>query len=236
MRWIFWLLLVANVLVVIWHNMIAAPQENSPRPHIRDSAKSDALRVESISLLNELDPAGVRLLKQSDQISQVNDPAVCLMVGPFASAGEIQQFIARLAALDVKSFEHFVDLPAGEGYWVYLEPMTNRDVARRRLAELHARGLDSYIIPRGELENGISLGVFTRRDLAEARLRELAKLGLAPKLQNIGRSYRELWVMLGHAEEHKIGEAAWQSLMRDYFSLQQKQNLCSDVASTRNFH
>ena len=144
--------------------------------------------------------------------------------------------MARLAALDVISFEHAVDLPAGEGYWVYLQPLSNRDAARRRLAELHARGVDSYIIPKGELENGISLGVFTRRDLAEARLAELARLGLSAKLHNIERSYRELWVMLGEAEEHKLDESVWRSLAQENISLQRRQNLCSAVASAKNFH
>lgn len=186
-----------------------------------------------VALLSELDPGVVQARKDTAIVDQ---PALCLMVGAFASAMDASEFMMRLAALDVMSYEHPVDLSAGEGYWVYLRPSTNRDEARRRLAELQARGVDSYIIPKGELENGISLGVFTRRDLAEARLAELTRLGLSVNLHNIERSYREHWVMLGESEEHKLDESVWRSLLQENISLQRRQNLCSDVASTKNFH
>ncbi|MBC6906575.1 SPOR domain-containing protein [Saccharophagus sp. K07] len=233
MRWIVWFLLAANALLLIWSTLVAAPKKKHLDRPVTENVIASA-PAETISLLNELDPQ--QMLPRAPPEPQTDAQSVCLMVGPFANSLEARQFSARLAALDVQSFEHSVDLPAGEGYWVYLEPLTNRDAARRRLAELQARGVDSYIIPKGELENGISLGVFTRRDLAEARVRELTKQGLTPKLQSVGRSYREIWVMLGQGEEFKIAETAWQSLMREHFSLQQRQNLCSDVASAKNFH
>jgi Uncharacterized protein conserved in bacteria len=229
MRWILVLLIAANVAFPLWR-MLSAP----PRPLPTEIVERPPVSAgKSLLLLHELDPAQVH---ERPEQPVDRPPSLCLMVGAFASKDEVRQFMARLAALDVISFEHAVDLPAGEGYWVYLQPLSNRDAARRRLAELHARGVDSYIIPKGELENGISLGVFTRRDLAEARLAELARLGLSAKLHNIERSYRELWVMLGEAEEHKLDESVWRSLAQENISLQRRQNLCSAVASAKNFH
>jgi hypothetical protein len=186
-----------------------------------------------VALLSELDSGVAQARKEA---AVVDVPSLCLMVGAFASQVEARAFMMRLAALDVMSYEHPMDLSAGEGYWVYLQPMVNRDEARRRLAELQVRGVDSYIIPRGELENGISLGVFTRRDLAEARLAELKRLGFSADLHGIERSYREHWVMLGESEERKLDESVWRTLMQENISLQRRQNLCSDVASAKNFH
>lgn len=229
MRWILVLLIAANVAYPLWRVLFAPPH---PQP-MEKVERPQVSAGKSLVLLNELDPAQVH---ERPEQPVDRPPSLCLMVGAFATKDEVRQFMARLAALDVISFEHAVDLPAGESYWVYLQPLPNRDAARRRLAELHARGVDSYIIPKGELENGISLGVFTRRDLAESRLAELARLGLSAKLHNIERSYRELWVMLGEAEEQKLDESVWRSLEQENISLQRRQNLCSAVASAKNFH
>lgn len=231
MRWVFFSLLAANVAFFVWHSLSAPAvgpsfePEFIPPPVPLSSAKQ-------VRLLRELAPSAVRVRRESP----IENPSLCFMVGAFASQVDAKEFMARLAALDVLSFEHPVDLSAGEGYWVYLQPFANRDEARRRLAELQARGIDSYIIPKGELENGISLGVFTRRDLAEARLTELKRLGLPVNLYNIERSYREHWVMLGEAEEHKLDESVWATLLAENISLRRRQNLCSDVASAKNFH
>lgn len=229
MRWIFFLLITANVAFPLWRML-------SPFPRIDvvpAQVPATPSEVKTLRLLNET--GQVRVQKRAERANE-QSPTLCLMVGAFASVEEVRQFIARLAALDVIAFDYPVDLPAGEGYWVYLQPMSSREEARRRLAELQARGVDSYIIPKGELENGISLGVFTRRDLAESRLSELARLGLSPKLYNIERSYREHWVMLGIEEEHKLDDSVWRALMQENISLQRRQNLCSDVASAKNFH
>lgn len=222
---------MANMAFPLWRMLSPAPSPHTEKAHHPPVVASS--NMQSLQLLNEV--SHVQMQRRAAPVVD-QAPSVCLMVGAFASVEEMQQFVLRLAALDVRAFEHAVELSAGEGYWVYLRPLVNRNEARRRLAELQARGVDSYIIPKGELENGISLGVFTRRDLAEARLAELSRQGLSPKLHNIERSYRELWVMLGEAEEHKLADSVWRSLMQENISLQRRQNLCSDVASAKNFH
>jgi cell division septation protein DedD len=229
MRWVFFLLLAFNLAFFAWRVLFM------PAADPESARKSDipSVTADRVTLLSELDPRVVQVRKEAVVVA---NPSLCVMVGAFASQVDAREFMARLAALDVISYEHPVDLSAGEGYWVYLQPLANRDEARRRLAELQARGVDSYIIPKGELENGISLGVFTRRDLAEARLAELGRLGLSANLHNIERSYREHWVMLGESEEHKLDESVWPSLLQENISLRRRQNLCSDVASIKNFH
>lgn len=229
MRWIFWFLLLCNFAVIAWRTL-------QPSPSYRHAKRVEpTTHVPQIRLLSELP-------ESSHQRNRINPPvpalerSLCFMAGAFKDAAEAQQFIDRLAVLDVKAFIHPVDLSTGEGYWVFLDPLANRDAARRRLVELQARGIDSYIIPKGELENGISLGLFTRMDLARARLDEMNKIGLAAKMQPVERSYRELWVMLGEGEQYKLGESTWIELLQENLSLQQRQNFCSDVASAKNFH
>jgi hypothetical protein len=229
MRWIFWFLLLCNLAALVW-GFVSGPAE-PPVVHVTPASTA----VEKIQLLSEIPASELRRNPAAQSVSPV-ERSLCYMAGAFTDTAEAQQFIDRLSVLDVRAFEHSVELSSGEGYWVFLDPLPNRDAARRRLVELQARGIDSYIIPKGELENGISLGVFTRLDRANARLEEMKNIGLDAKMQPIERSYRELWVMLGEGEQQKLGESVWLDLLQENPSLQQRQNFCSDVASAKNFH
>lgn len=231
MRWIFWFLLLCNLAVLVWR-LVADPGAASG---LAAPAVPLPAEVAKLRLVSEIPPSELRRNPAPQSVAPV-ERSLCYMAGAFKDAAEAQQFIDRLAALDIRAFEHAVDLTSGEGYWVFLDPLANRDAARRRLVELQARGVDSYIIPKGELENGISLGVFTSLDRANARLEEMKSIGLDVKMQPIERSYRELWVMLGEGEQQKLGEAAWLALLQENPSLQQRQNFCADVASGKNFH
>jgi cell division septation protein DedD len=236
MRWIFWTLLLGNLLVGAW--WIAPWRAPAPVP-VQLAPVTDTSHAEPFRLLSEMKPEELASRSPAQPVLEpapTDTPqALCVMVGAFADEVRAQDFIARLAVLDVAAFLNPVDLSVGEGYWVYLEPLVSREESRRRLAELQDRGVDSYIIPKGELENGISLGMFTKRDLAELRLKELVDLGINAKIQEIKRSYREIWVMLGVQEEQKIATETWQKILKEPIPLQQRQNLCTDIASGKNF-
>lgn len=235
MRWIFWCLVVSNVVLLGWHFVFGDPNRGMARvPLVSPAATTVAVPPPGIVLVDEL--AGPLAGTSLEVAPEARHPALCKMVGPFEAQGSAEGFVARLAALDVMAEVHRVQLSAGESHWVYLPPERDRGAARRKLAELQGRGLDSYIIPKGELENGISLGVFSRTELALARQADLALLGLSAKIQSVERTYQEVWVMLKQGEEQKIAEKTWKELLHESFSLQEQQNYCLDVASRENIH
>ncbi|PCK08778.1 MAG: SPOR domain-containing protein [Alteromonadaceae bacterium] len=159
---------------------------------------------------------------------------LCEMLGAFPDRLSADDFVERLKAIEVASSVQELELPAGEGYWVYLPPENNRGEALRKLSELQSRGVDSYVIPKGELENGISLGMFSKKNLADARIEQLKSLGLEPKIESIERTYREFWVMLEHREEEKMSDLTWEKTLKDNKMLQRRQNYCFALASEQN--
>lgn len=159
------------------------------------------------------------------------DKMLCDIVGPFESKVVANDFIERLKAVDVSSKEKELELPAGMGYWVYLEPLSNRREALRMLSELQAKRIDSYVIPRGDLANGISLGMFSKKALSDARVKKMKSIGLEPLVEEIERTYRELWVMLEPGESSKMSQITWDRVMEGINELERRQNYCLDVAS-----
>lgn len=167
---------------------------------------------------------------ESDALARP-DKKLCELVGPFESKNIANDFIERLLAIEVKSSLQELELPAGPGYWVYLTPRDTRREAFRMLNELQAKRIDSYVIPKGDLANGISLGMFSKKSLADARMREMKAIGLDPEVEEIERTYRELWVMLNEAEGLKMSDLSWERAMDGINLLQRRQNYCLSVAS-----
>lgn len=229
MRLIFLLLLLINIALLFWRFGLGLPEQyQGGGPVSGVPAKDPPLPGRKLQLLSESTPTESAGRAQEATIARA---PMCKMVGPFDTEQAANILIERLSVLDVAAQVHPVELSSGKGHWVYFPAQSSREAARQRLAQLQSRGVDSYIIPKGDLKNGISLGVFSEKALADARVAELQAMGYAPKVQIIDRSYEEIWVMLPPGEEQKIGGSTWQKLIYVDFSLQEQENLCLDVAS-----
>ncbi len=165
------------------------------------------------------------------QAPMSNGKPLCEMVGAFPAKNDAKNFVERLLAIDVISEIKELDLPVGVGYWVYLEPVESRREAYRKLSEIQSRGIDSYVIPKGELANGVSLGVYSQQNLAKERVRKMKEKGLKPLLKEIERTYREVWVMLRQGEGLKMSGLSWERALEGEKDLERRQNFCLDVAS-----
>lgn len=240
MRWIFFSLLILNAATLVWGLVFEDEEEPANFSETPFSYKG----VTTLTLLGEGQSEVVALPLQATTArasniqlpSKVDGKALCELIGAFKSHELAASFVERLTAIDIKSEVRDLRLPAGPGYWVYLEPEANRKAALRQLAELQARKIDSYVIPKGEMENGISLGLFSQENLAKTRLKEMQAIGLTPKLDTIERTYREIWVMLQHGEDAKMSELTWSRTMEGFNKLERRQNFCLDVASEDNIH
>lgn len=231
MRWIFILLLVVNGVLLMWRQF-APPTNEASQTVAEDIVKPEGARLQLVSEVGDV----VAFKKNPKQESNSSKRPLCRSVGAFSSLEQANDFIARLKAIDVKASIEQVELTVGESYWVYLPSEGSRADARRKLAELQALKIDSYIIPKGELENGISLGVFSRSVLAQRRIADMKQRGLSPLLHTTEKTNSEIWVFLEHEEEQKLDEKWWESLVVQEFKLDERQNFCLAVASQENFH
>src|SRR6185295_5422808 len=66
------------------------------------------------------------------------------------------------------------------GWWVFIPPLTNRQGALRKAAELKQLGVEDYFIVQeeGALRWALSLGVFRTEEAAQARLAALRAQGV----------------------------------------------------------
>ena len=116
-------------------------------------------------------------------------PRTCIVLGPFGTPDEAAAIGERIDSAGGES-ALVEDTEVGEpDFFVYVEPAASRALAHRTWRELVAQGIDAFVIPRGERENGVSVGVFSRRELAEAQRDRVSELGFPVGMRTVLRSH-----------------------------------------------
>lgn len=157
--------------------------------------------------------------------------AVCHMIGPFSEKVSARQIRDRLQALDVSVVTYQLSIPEKPDYWVHLGPMRSRKEALDVLRELQSKNIDSFLIAEGELTNGISLGFFTKAELAEAIQRQRREQGYDAKTRQIPRFAQEFWQVLDAEQYNKMSDELWQKIKAGTQGLELRKNSCDLIAS-----
>lgn len=238
MRWIFFLLLIANLGLFGWF------LNKDQAPAARVTAVATDVGVNTISLVSEVDSAELEAVapppeRSSPEVAagaQTRAAPLCTLVGPFEEAYQGEDVVQRLQALQVDAVLRDVEMQGQMRYWVYLAPLNSTREAFRKLRELQAAGIDSYVIPKGSLENGISFGIFSELARAQSLARELRERGFAAEFREEPQTYLERWVVLTNEDPvsavgagEQIGDEFWQQLQLDYPDIERRQNLCSEI-------
>ena len=155
----------------------------------------------------------------------------CELIGPFAELLHAEYLVERLTALEVASSVKQVEIVDGKNYWVYLKPEMSEKEALRRLSEIQqAKAIDSYIIPSGELANGISFGQFVNEADAKVKAEQIRAQGYAAEIKEVPRTHNETWVEVREKVGQKINEEKWLSLLKEEKAIERRQNYCLGVA------
>lgn len=231
MRLVFVVLLLVNMVVLGWH-LLRPKVEEKATVAVMPAANSGAKKL---ILISEVDEDARQALRTERKRGKEQAEPVCTIAGPFADPDRGAVVRERLLALGVESNLQAFEIDAGESYWVYLPPEPSQQQALRRLHELQAKKVDSYVIPKGDLANGISFGMFTQQPLAEQKQANMRKMGYQAEIKSVARTQKELWLLLSPGQAGKIGDEVWSELISKEKGQEIRQNLCSAVASTGKF-
>ncbi|MEK0364697.1 SPOR domain-containing protein [Pseudomonas sp. CBC3] len=219
MRWLLMLLVMLNLLLYLLHLNQIRPVDGGGAQLSAPSREAD------IKLLSEAD-SFVRRRSAHDAIN------VCLLLGGFNEESLAQAVEQRLLSLDIDSQVEAVDEAAGVDYWVYLPPLVSRQASLRQLRELQSRNIDSYIITVGDLSNGISLGIFSRKDSAESVVTRLQGVDYTALVRELPRSHRRYWVRVAGERKHLLSDELLAELVGSFPALESQQIPCSSIATS----
>lgn len=222
-KWVVLALLLGNGIYFLWqHNQRANEMgQVASAPATADGAR--------LVLLSE----GSGSVAPPTPSARIEEPSmpICHMIGPFREKISANQVRERLNALDIEVDTYQVNIPAKPDYWVHLGPMRSRKEALDILRELQAKQIDSFLITEGELVNGISLGFYTREELAQAVLKQRREQGYQANLRVVPRFSQELWEVFREGQYSKFSDDLWPKITAGTQGLELRKNSCDLIAS-----
>jgi len=165
-RWLFFLLLLCNLLVAAWGLTRAPHPAASPPP----PAPAPAVRVLPWDL------------PKPPVAPPPAEPEGCIAFGPFSDQDPALRLLERLAAAPAQARIRVISHARTAGFWVLI-PADRLD-ANLSPEALAAKGIaDSWRFRRGHLAGALSLGLYASRERAATRLKELAGLGVTAEIR-----------------------------------------------------
>ena len=196
MRWVFFSLLILNVVYLVFALIMRA----APEPQ-------RALIAAPVSA-----PATLVLLEESvaaprEPSDAVAMPPLCPVVGPWEQLGQADMASRSLQGSGYKVSVEALKVARDRLHWVYLPAVPDKEVALRVLRELQAKGVDSFIVAEGVDANAISLGYFSSADSARGLMVKMQTSGYPADVRQTAKEVTEYWLRVDAASIADGGEA-----------------------------
>jgi len=173
-----------------------------------------------------------RHIKHDNETSQIRHPQdigadedkppwrlqlVCYEMGPFLKMDALEDASAMIGE---RAYVKTVDdrtTKEALGYWVYLPPARSRALSRLKVEELKVKGIkDVVLMKKSEPVNSVSLGLYTKKHVAERRVRQIEKIGYQPKMEMRYKINADLWLRASIYKEKDFTEVEWQNLIKQF--------------------
>ena len=231
MRWVLGFLLIANIAYFIWQGgkVTGSDEEKLVPPVTTIEAE-----VESLELLNEMDPLNVKQRAKTAGVTQKQAAGrqLCWLLGPFKEEVTAKQVAGRFRAQEITPSLRSIEGIAGVDYLVYSGPYRSRADALGKLRLLQELQIDSFLITRGTLADSISYGLFPKSSQAGALKESLAEMGYEVKIRENKRREAQLWLVVPVADAEKAPIGLWQELEFDFIGIDRQQKWCDAIASS----
>jgi cell division septation protein DedD len=166
MRWVFYLLLAANVVFGGFLYL----RESAPNPDAQIIGLQ--MNADQVNVLPAPTPAAEPAVVEKRATA-------CLQWGGFA-ATDLPRAQAVLDRLAIGERARRIEVGVTTSYWVHIPPLASKPAMDRKTSELKALGVDDYspILEPGRWRYAISLGLFRSEEGARKYLAQLRGKGV----------------------------------------------------------
>ena len=120
---------------------------------------------------------------------------LCVSFGPFAESHQASELSNWLKENKIQTKQRAESDRKDQLFWIYLSPSESKDEAIAEIEELRGKGIHDYkLIDKGNLQNAISLGLFSNQAAANRRLNELKNIGYLPFMVPYHKTQSIIWV------------------------------------------
>lgn len=217
-------LLALNVLTMLWLGL----REGVAGRQLPASDDGLPVTVAPLVLLAEVIAPGPRLVER------------CWWAGPFDDESRAESLAA---VLEDRGVWRVVQMPYSTDtlHRVYLPAEPGRQAALdlvaelRRASEAAGMSMDSYIVSGGDLDNAISLGLFSDVRNALRVQTQVQALGYSPVIALEERQSSRFWLVIGVAAVSDNFLESMRAQMLDVTDFSVRENLCEMIAHQEQF-
>jgi hypothetical protein len=159
----------------------------------------------------------------------------CVEAGPFSNRQMADSVVAAAAPYATLKIEaRTQSLPSV--YRVYLPQHVSREAASVRLEELRAAlagqqsDIETFLIPRGELANGIALGLFSEQRNALNVKEQVEALGFPVTMREEARQEEQFWISSQPVDSEEKKQELMSALAGLEPATQVLEKLCQTIA------
>lgn len=220
MRWVFYGLLIINVVFFAWQQF--AGHEGGVGGVEVQAQSSD---VAPIRLLSELgEQAEIELVRRSGTDK-------CDVYGPFFSSMESKSFLRAVKRAGIKGWQEGELVQLKPYFSLYVEPLATVEMAQILVNRLRGYQLNAELITEGRLRNGVSLGDFESRSDISRLQNKLSAHEISVKVVEKSRDYERFWVYFGPSSEALLSGKLRDDLIARFPDIFHQQKNCKPVAS-----
>lgn len=238
MRWVFWLMLLANAAFFSWHFSRSGLDHESVadgRKTIQSPLLLVSERVEKPSLEVSTSAQEVSNSAQSESaapiVSTKNElwPDGCLRVGPFERREHATQAMAQLA---INTGDHTYEMAqerVPRDYWVFVPPQKDQAALQSILTRMRQVNMDGIVMTKGVRPEAISVGTYNIVTAAKKAQEKLKSAGVEAVIEQRFKKAAQVWVQfkfMTGTQKATLGQK-----VRQTFPNLQVNNFSCDAAS-----
>lgn len=244
MRGIVFGLIFTNLAYLAWNVFVpAAAERRAPVPFL--DTGSGVLLISEVSeeqlqRVPAQQVASVQLPEEEGTLPAEEQARYCAEIGPFRNEEDARNFTSthgeRMSlTVDMRQ------VPASPDYRVFLPPFASRELASSTLETLRAvfannnLAIDTYLVPRGDLENSIALGLFSEQSNALNVQRQMQSLGYQVVVREEEKTVTQAWVLAADVESALDFQQQWAQMRLSRSYIEAGEKLCETIAHTPQF-
>jgi hypothetical protein len=205
MRYLFFLVLLANVIFYFWHWRTEAL-----KPLIEPNVSKLSQSNQQIFLLSEVEDLAIQPYQANEQAISADNAAemVCYEAGPFANKQEVLEWDEQNLIKSENMTFQFKDVEVVDGYLLFYPAPETLVKAEENVAILEAKGVnDLWLFRFGNMKGAISLGFYDSAKQAIHAQEILEKLGVDAKIRKHAMPKNHIFSrIIWRGDDQKINE------------------------------
>lgn len=167
--------------------------EDSPLQNIVSMMEQGNVMIEKKvidELVSNLHEFSTDYVQETEQ-----DKILCVSFGPFAESNQAGELSNWLKENKFQTKQRTEGSTKDKYFWIYLSPGESEGEAMAAIEDLKGKGVQDYkLINKGNLQNAISLGLFSSQSAVNRRLKELENIGYQPIMVPYHKTETITWV------------------------------------------